>query len=76
MQYLLENLLCMHASEKKDIFNNSLFLLMYRVIMHNFIGTLLSSIVEGALIKDCENVIKAQSNTKLHSSKLRASKVD
>ena len=66
----------MHASEKKDIFNNSLSLLMYRVIMHNFIGTLLSSIVKGALIKDCENVIKAQSHIKVLWSMPRSSKVD
>ena len=39
--------------------------------MHNFIGTLLSSIVKGALIKECENVIKAQSPIKVLWSKLR-----
>ena len=44
--------------------------------MHNFIGTLLSSIVKGALIKDYENVLKAQSHIKVLWSKLRTSKVD
>lgn len=37
------------------------------VIMHNFMGTLLSSIVKGALIKDYENVLKAQSHIKVYS---------
>ena len=37
--------------------------------MHNFIGTLLSSIVKGALIKDYENVLKAQSHIKVLWSK-------
>ena len=35
--------------------------------MHNFMGTLLSSIVKGALIKDYENVLKAQSHIKVYS---------
>ena len=44
--------------------------------MNNFIGKLLSSIVKGALIKECENVIKAQSPIKVLWSKLRTSIVD
>ena len=44
--------------------------------IHNFIGALLSSIVKGALIKDCENVLKAQSHVKVIWSKLRTLKVD
>ena len=44
--------------------------------MHNFIGTLLSSIVKGALIKDCGNVLEAQSYKKVLWGKLRTSKVD
>ena len=70
MQQLLENLLCMHATEKKKLY------LYIQSIMHIFIGTLLSSIVKGALIKDCENVLKAQSHIKVLWSKLRTSKVD
>lgn len=64
----------MHAcmqTEKKGI-----FISIYRVIMNNFIGKLLSSIVKGALIKECENVIKAQSPIKVLWSKLRTSIVD
>ena len=61
----------MHAGNQKN-----LYLYIHIHIMHNFIGTILSLIVKGALIKDCENVLKAQSHIKVIWSKLRTLKVD